>query len=244
MYGTDAGHAVVLGLWLLAALSTPALEHRWGWPGLRAGLTATVLLQALVAILCLAAVWPPSRVGAVALGLVVGGLFAEYVGVKTGLLFGPYAYTLRLQPQVGGVPILVAIAYVGVLVPAWGVADRFVGGSRGPAYVLVAALAATAWDLLLDPILVSRQLWRWRTQGGYFGIPWRNFLGWLCVHTALTLVLRPGRLEPDPLILLYTMAWLTEVVALALIWRLRPPAVVGGVVMGAIAVGAWLRPFY
>jgi hypothetical protein len=50
-------------------------------------------------------------------------------------------------------------AYVGVLVPAWGVADLAVRGSRGPEFVIVSAFAATAWDLLIDPLLVSWRVW-------------------------------------------------------------------------------------
>jgi len=226
---------------LLAALATPVLESRWGWPGLRAGLVATVLFQALAAIFSLAAFWPPATLGGIALGIVAGGWFAEYLGISTGLPFGAYEYTTRLQPQVGGVPILVAIAYLGILMPAWAVADLLLKGSRGPEFAIVSALAATAWDLFLDPQLVSWRIWTWRRSGGYFGIPWQNFLGWLIVTALLTVVLQPGPFNPLPLALLYTTAWILEIIALCVVWPLRGPALVGGVVMGMVAVGAWLR---
>ena len=107
-------------------------------------------------------------------------------------------------------------------------------------FVFASAVVATAWDLLLDPILVSWRVWEWRTKGGYYGIPWRNFLGWLGVTAALTVVLQPGRLDSLPLLILYTGAWLTEVVAMLTLWRLRGPAIVGGVGMDTLVLGAWL----
>lgn len=231
----------VLGVWLAAALLTPALERRWGWPGLSAGLTVTVWCQVLAVVVILSAVWSASDVLAVTLSLIGGGWVAEYLGINTGVPFGRYRYTPRLRPQVGAVPALVPLAYVGVVVPAWGVADLLVGGSRGVSFVLVSGVVATAWDLLLDPILVSREVWEWRTKGGYFGIPWRNFLGWLLVTWALTVVLRPGPLDPVPLVSLYSIAWLTEVLAMMTVWRLPGPALAGGAVMGLIVACAWLR---
>jgi putative membrane protein len=232
---------IALSLWLLAMLATPALERRWGWPGLQVGLTATVALQALAAVLCLAAVWSPAEVGGVALGIVAGGWVAEYVGIQTGLPFGSYTYTPRLQPQVGRVPVVVAVSYLGILVPAWGIADLLVGGSRGPGFLIGSGAAAAAWDLFLDPQLVSWRVWQWRNRGGYFGVPWGNFLGWLCVTVALTVVLQPGPLEPLPLALLYTTAWVMEIIALLVAWPQWGPAFVGGVIMGAAVVSAWLR---
>jgi len=157
------------------------------------------------------------------------------------MVFGQYAYTSRLKPQLGGIPIWVAIAYLGILVPAWGVADLLVGGDRGPAFVIASAVVATAADLLLDPILVSWRVWEWRTVGGYFGIPWRNYLGWLTVTAVLTVAARPGRLEPLPLLLLYSAAGITAVLHMWGSWGLRKPAVVGGGVVVVIAVGAWSR---
>jgi putative membrane protein len=232
---------VAFGLWFLSMLAIPALERRWGWPGLQVGLTATVVLQSLAAVLSLTAVWSTAELGGLALGMIAGGWFAEYVGVTTGLPFGPYSYTSRLQPQVGRVPIVVAIAYLGILVPSWGVADLLAGGYRGPGFVIGSAAAATAWDLFLDAQLVSWRVWEWRNKGGYFGIPWWNFLGWLGVTVSLTVVLQPGRLEPLPLTLIYSTAWVMEVIALLVAWPLRGPALIGGIVMGAIAGGAWLR---
>jgi uncharacterized membrane protein len=36
----------------------------------------------------------------------------------------------------------------------------------------------TAWDLVMDPVMVSGEHWVWDVQGAYFGIPLQNFWGW------------------------------------------------------------------
>ncbi|NIV30783.1 MAG: carotenoid biosynthesis protein, partial [Anaerolineae bacterium] len=44
---------------------------------------------------------------------------------------------------------------------------------------LVAAGAMTAWDLVMEPQMVATKHWVWVEGGDYFGIPVRNFIGWL-----------------------------------------------------------------
>jgi putative membrane protein len=34
-----------------------------------------------------------------------------------------------------------------------------------------------AWDLVMDPVLVTRGHWVWENGGRWFGIPLQNFLG-------------------------------------------------------------------
>ncbi|MBK9747058.1 MAG: carotenoid biosynthesis protein [Chloroflexi bacterium] len=46
----------------------------------------------------------------------------EFIGHTTGFPFGSYDYTPRLQPQVGGVPLLIPLAWLMMLPPAWAMA--------------------------------------------------------------------------------------------------------------------------
>jgi len=50
--------------------------------------------------------------------------------------------------------------------------------------VLLDSYMVTALDLFLDPLAVKSGMWTWLDQGGYFGVPWGNFLGWFTI-TAL-----------------------------------------------------------
>ncbi|MDQ7028941.1 MAG: carotenoid biosynthesis protein [Ardenticatenia bacterium] len=111
----------------------------------------------------------------------------EGVGVATGLVYGAYAYTDRLGPKVLGlVPIYVPLAWFMMGYAAYALVARAAAalglspGWRADVWVaLVGALAMTAWDLTMDPLMVSGGHWVWHTPGDYFGIPPSNYAGWM-----------------------------------------------------------------
>jgi putative membrane protein len=57
------------------------------------------------------------------------------------------------------------------------------GGGRAFWGVLAGAWLLTAWDLVLDPAMAHESLrvkfWVWDEQGPYFGMPIKNFVGWV-----------------------------------------------------------------
>ena len=56
----------------------------------------------------------------------------------------------------------------------------------------------TAIDLVIDPLAAGRLgYWEWSQTGVYYGIPWRNFIGWFVV-SALIFVLVRRRFEMNP----------------------------------------------
>ena len=143
--------------------------------------------------------------------LVIGvSLLFESVGVATGWVYGPYHYTTKLGPKfLGLVPYLIPLTWFMMSYPSFVIADRLVApagrGRRGWRLLAVAAvggLVMTAWDLIMDPIMVAGGHWVWDTDGAYFGIPLQNFWGWwLTVFTtfALYLLIRGERgTSPDP----------------------------------------------
>ena len=105
------------------------------------------------------------------------GLAAEHLGVRTGRPFGRYAYSDRLGPRVGGVPLLAAAAWTMMARPAWAVAGR-ISPRRWPR-VGLAAGALTAWDVFLDPRMAREGYWTWEDGVRYEGVPATNFDGWL-----------------------------------------------------------------
>jgi len=130
-----------------------------------------------------------------ALVFIVSLLF-ESVGVATGWVYGPYHYTDQLGLKfLGLVPYLIPVAWFMMSYPSFVIADRLVpsGWSRWQRILAVAAvggLVMTAWDLVMDPIMVARGNWVWDAKGAYFGIPLQNFLGWwLTIFTTFALYL-------------------------------------------------------
>jgi putative membrane protein len=114
----------------------------------------------------------------------VVSLTFESVGVATGLVYGPYHYTNKLGPLfLGLVPYLIPVAWFMMSYPSFVIADRLVpaGWKRWARLVGVAAvggLVMTAWDVVMDPIMVAGGHWIWDVNGAYHGIPLQNYWGW------------------------------------------------------------------
>ncbi|HWQ47079.1 MAG TPA: carotenoid biosynthesis protein [Longilinea sp.] len=142
------------------------------------------------------------------LGMVFGvSLLFECVGVATGLVYGPYHYTDSLGPKfLGLVPVLIPVAWFMMSYPSFIIADWLVPKQsrtwlRNLTVAAVGAVVMTAWDVVMDPIMVSSGHWVWEVEGAYFGIPLQNYVGWLVtVFTAYGLyLLVVGRIpQPQP----------------------------------------------
>ena len=126
----------------------------------------------------------------------VVSLLFESVGVATGLVYGPYHYTDMLGPKfLGLVPYLVPAAWFMMSYPSFVIADRMVPTTwkywqRLLVVSAVGGLVMTAWDLIMDPVMVFNGHWIWDIEGAYHGIPLQNFWGWwLTVFTTYALYL-------------------------------------------------------
>ncbi|QBI22076.1 carotenoid biosynthesis protein [Egibacter rhizosphaerae] len=228
--------------------------------GARDALTVvTVVVFAAVAVTH-AWAWRGGRF-AVGLVAIAGGigLMAELVGVATGFPFGAYEYAGRLGPSVGGVPLVIPLAWTMMAYPAYCVARRLVG-QRPTLGVPLAAWALTAWDLYLDPQMVAEGHWRWTGDApALLGIPLSNYAGWLLVSALITAGLwalgQRGRprdgahtdqvLTPADHVLtpadgvpyaLYLWVWASSLLAHGVFFGLPGSAMIGGIGMGVVAV--------
>jgi uncharacterized membrane protein len=116
----------------------------------------------------------------------------ESLSIATGFPFGHYSYSDELGPKLGTVPLLIMPAYFAAGYLSWQLAhvllDRMAGpGGRMPRWAVpvIAAFVMVMWDMSMDPQRSTlRQAWIWEAGGGYFGVPFSNFMGWyLCVVT-------------------------------------------------------------
>jgi putative membrane protein len=239
-------------LWLAALIANPVGIWISGEALFPALATLAVATQFLAVLAALSSDQPVRRLAA--LGLTIAALTwtAELIGSRTGFPFGRYHYTSLLQPQVAGVPLLIPLAWTMMLLPAWAVAssllERFAPDKFPPNLLLHAILTGlvfTAWDLYLDPFMVSHRIWVWDQPGVYFGIPLVNFLGWWLTAAAVVLLVRT--LIPDfklakrtqkRLILVYVLTWLFQAVGSGLFWGQPGPALAGFVGMGVFALPA------
>lgn len=224
--------------WVLGMVGLPILLWTVGPTALPWAVTLNVCLLATASSLIIAHHAPWRVALRIITTVLVGSWFIEWLGSTTGFPFSHYDYTEVLQPQLGGVPLLIPLAWLMMLPSTWIIAQLLAPTNR-IAQATVSALALTAWDLFLDPQMVGWNFWQWETPGGYFGIPWVNFAGWFVAGFILTLAARPPRLPAMPLLLVYTITWFLQSVGLAIFWAMPGPALCGFVAMGAFVVAAW-----
>jgi uncharacterized membrane protein len=144
------------------------------------------------------------------LSAVISWVF-EQAGVATGLVYGPYHYTDVLGVKLGHVPLLIPLAWFMMIYPSYVIANLLSDdppfGSRGSPWriawlALLSALVMTAWDLVVDPVLSgpAARAWVWEQGGPYFGVPLRNYVGWILTTFTVYLLYRlfEFRFSPRP----------------------------------------------
>ena len=230
---------IALLSWVVCTISLPIFRWFWSDRGLRWSISVGVVAQAVAVVLILSAAWGWARTILTAFAILLLGWAVEYLGSHTGFPFGRYHYTNRLWPQLGHVPLLIPVAWLMMLPPAWAIGQAIAGGHR-LLFIGASGLAFAAWDLFLDPQMVSWRLWVWDQHGGYFGIPWINYLGWFGTAAAITLIAAPPALPVGQLGLIYAITWLLETVGLGILWRQPGPALCGFLGMGAMLLWALL----
>lgn len=109
----------------------------------------------------------------------------EETGVRTGLVYGSYHYSDLLGVKLGHVPILIPLAWFMMIYPSWSVARALLHSVDRNSLAGIIAVAAigsmvmTAWDTVMDPGMSAAGNWVWEQGGSYFGVPLRNYFGWL-----------------------------------------------------------------
>jgi putative membrane protein len=236
-----------LTIWALVMVSIPIVDWSAGWSTMIGPINVGVSVTAALVIALLWGAWGGAATLRVGLSILVLSWAAELMGSRKGILFGAYSYTDLLQPQILGVPMQIPLGWLMMMPPSWAVSGAIAGWIKAPwklpAFIGLSALSMTAWDLFLDPLMVTWGMWVWHHPGGYFGIPWTNYLGWLLVSALITILIRPQKLPVAPLMIIYTAIWLLKSAGLSIFWGLSSPGMIGCLVMGGITISAW-RAFF
>lgn len=121
--------------------------------------------------------WPLRATIALFAGGIVVAFACEAVVIRAGLL------RHRLRPAVAGVPVTLVLAWPAITYATYRVAGLVV--PAGLTAATLAALLATAFDVLIDPALTAAGRWTYPdavvSEPRFRGVPWWNFAGWLTI---------------------------------------------------------------
>lgn len=231
--------AALFGLWLLAMVALPIAKVIGGDAATVLAISINALAQTALVLALLGQAWGITRTVTTAVVVITLSWGLEFIGSTTGLPFGRYFYTDVLQPQVGHVPAIIPLAWLMMLPPAWAVAYLAGGRQLGWQFVLLSALTLTAWDLFIDPQMVGWGFWVWTQPGGYFGIPWLNFFGWVVSGVIITAIVRPKNIPLAGLAAIYGITWILQTLGQFFFWNMTGPALAGFAGMGLFVGLAW-----
>jgi putative membrane protein len=239
--------AVAAGWFLVVATIALQIAFPLAADADRATLAAVTVVVFFLASLVHASAYHRWR-GFVVVGLVLPliGWGAERLGSTTGFPFGEYEYTDALGPLLGGVPVVVPLAWAMMGYPAYVAASTAIVRFRW-LVPFATAWSLMAWDFFLDPMMVELDAWRWTTTSpdlpGIPDIPLVNYAGWFAVGLIVGIVLltipagRASAAQPGTL---YLWVYASSVLASAVFFDRPGPAIVGGIAMGLVALPfAW-----
>ncbi|MEW6442990.1 MAG: carotenoid biosynthesis protein [bacterium] len=137
---------------------------------------------------------------------------AEYGSIHWGIPFGDYFYIETTRGQelwIAGVPFMDSLSFTFLTFTgfscAWPLAAAFRARGwppaldsaryeeirRSPAVLVAGAFITTLMDVVIDPVSLMGDRWflgqiyGYRHQGAYFGVPAANFIGWAVVSAAI-----------------------------------------------------------
>ena len=119
-----------------------------------------------------------SKFAIVSICVIVGSFGIEWLGVRTGDIFGAYMYGQTLRPSIGGVPISIGCAWFVMLIASTAVAQKIAPKSLTEGFrfklAFLVALLMVCFDLLMEPAAMKLNYWTWMDDH----IPLQNYLVW------------------------------------------------------------------
>ncbi|MEP6764539.1 MAG: carotenoid biosynthesis protein [Gemmatimonadaceae bacterium] len=205
--------------WLSTPQNQKILAFNMVWGG-----QTTVVIGALSGLSFLAWAVGARRALLVFLVSFVLSLSSELTGTSTGYPFGVYGYTTQLGYRIAGlVPFNIPTSWFYMLMASLAICGRLLPATDDNRnrwwWAFVGGFVLTAWDVSMDPAMVSTTHWVWHVPDltsrsafvqfigtpFFFGMPLTNWLGWLftgiIVARAMLTIIPPstwtGKISPS-----------------------------------------------
>lgn len=125
------------------------------------------------------------------LGLGVAGFFVEFIGVKTGVIFGSYSYGSTLGAKWQGTPYLIGLNWAALILYTSSIFAGAVKSNLGRS--ILGAAIMTIYDFFMEPVAMKYDFWDWKN--GI--IPVQNYVAWFVIalvfHLILNAIAKPIR---------------------------------------------------
>lgn len=108
----------------------------------------------------------------------ISAFFVEMAGTHTGEIFGEYHYGKGLAPLINGTPLIIGLNWLFLTYASHDISRLL--SSRPWLRILLGALLMVAYDLILEWVAPSMQMWQFAS--GY--PPFKNFLVWFFIAIA------------------------------------------------------------
>jgi len=121
------------------------------------------------------------------------GFSLELIGVKTGLLFGEYAYGNTLGIKLLNVPLIIGINWLLLVYCAGVILHKL--QLHIVLKCLIGAAMLTFLDVLIEPVAIKLDFWNWN-QGQ---IPIQNYIAWFIISFFMLLLFEKMRFNKNNL---------------------------------------------
>jgi len=119
--------------------------------------------------------------------VIIGSFVIEWLGVKTGKIFGQYVYGETLQPILSGVPIAIGFAWLCVLLTSTAVVQRILPKFSNYHFVVQAisiSLLMVLFDIVMEPAAMKLGYWTWLSGS----ILIQNFIAWFVISFVFAVI--------------------------------------------------------
>jgi putative membrane protein len=111
------------------------------------------------------------------------GWIAEVIGVNTSLLFGDYEYGESLGLKLFNTPLTIGILWLSLSIGAQSFLKQWL--SKKWLIIILGASLLLCFDILLEPIAISFEMWTWAGDS----VPIYNYVCWFVISLIMQIIL-------------------------------------------------------